>query len=316
MPVVETLLDTGHDSSVESFLNSRIELVTQILNRGAFRPRDPTVTRKVRLLGEKYILPDSTLTGLENLDIALDLLKKGHNLIIPANHAGHADSPSVRVMLERDGHKSFADKIVYVAGLKFYEEELTGQLASAENIILVPAPSDYDDLEIALKQTMTDMEIDTIRQLRKAYRELGKAARTAAAAQQALLMYPEASRSRDNNSRMQQARPESAVLLLGKRSNGYILPLAIQGTANILAVEKVGSKLTLADARRAVITMQFGEPVSIKEIIKRVEQRELNKNQKAQAIVDEVMFPIAKMLGPDNVSDYYQSFFMTNSLIL
>jgi glycerol-3-phosphate O-acyltransferase len=93
-------------------------------------------------------VPNSPVHGKENIDEAMEYLKKGHNVVLFANHQSEADPQVVSVMLEKCGYAEEAADVFFVAGHKVTTDTLAIPFSMGRNLICIHSKKHIDaDLE-------------------------------------------------------------------------------------------------------------------------------------------------------------------------
>jgi glycerol-3-phosphate O-acyltransferase len=82
-------------------------------------------------------LDNSVVLGQENLDKAMEQLKKGENVIFLANHQSEADPQVVSCMMEKAGYGKEAADMIYVAGHKVTTDPLAIPFSMGRNLICI-----------------------------------------------------------------------------------------------------------------------------------------------------------------------------------
>jgi 1-acyl-sn-glycerol-3-phosphate acyltransferase len=173
-------------------------------------------------------------------------------LLIVANHLNLADPPLLSVSLSR--------KVVFMAKEELFRSRFSGYFVRSFGAFPV-------------HRGQMDREA-----LRQAKRVLADGL--------ALVMFPEATRSR--NAQLQSAFPGSALIAL--RSGVPILPVGITGTEKIEGVAWI--------LRRPVITVNIGHPFYLPSVNSRLTRVEMTK------LTNFIMERIAELLPPEYRGNY------------
>ena len=83
------------------------------------------------------IMDKSRLVGLENAKRMIELINKGDNVIILANHQTECDPQAISILLEREGLGEFAEKMIYIAGHKVTTDPIAIPFSMGRNLICI-----------------------------------------------------------------------------------------------------------------------------------------------------------------------------------
>lgn len=87
---------------------------------------------------------ESVVMGEENLDKAMEQIKKGENVVFYANHQSEADPQVMSLLLEKSGYAEQASEIVYVAGHKVTTDSLAIPFSMGRNLICIHSKKHID----------------------------------------------------------------------------------------------------------------------------------------------------------------------------
>lgn len=264
-------------------------------------------TAFLMLLGDIWFIRNgSTLTGQNHLETAMKLIDQGEPFTAISNHLSDADHAIRRFMLEHNGYREFADRMLYLAGLKMIERPLIRQVASAEKFALIPTPNDMKNLEDIIKSgDLSEEERTILRRLKKNYVNLSRKAKedvTRSLGQnpeEILALYPESTRSRTGM--VIGAEPLTNMWYRLYQSQGFILPIAIEGgdymqpPGTAIPFKRINAKVTVA------------EPVPIKRLEDKASL--LPKEERPQFLADYAFSFVVNLLDPKYVPAAKRQYF-------
>lgn len=216
----------------------RKNLLQKLSANGAYIPRQPFKTRIVDTLTDIFIA-DIEVHGAKNLTGAEDLLDldKGEELTVIGNHMSDGDPTLRRAAFTRTGHKSFADRLIWVAGLSMVERWYTRFFMGCDEAVMVVTPFDLRRIRGVL-ESEDDLAPEgkgLVKLYEESAHQLNKVAYKTSVAKRkdgfAVSIFPESTRSR-NNGLLQEARRETATFF----PRGYVLPIAAVGIREIVPV--------------------------------------------------------------------------------
>lgn len=263
-------------------------------------------TTIIRVLGHLwYIRRGSALDGVDNLENAIELGETGTPLVAISNHLSDSDHAIKRIMLEHEGYRNFANKMLFLAGLKMIERPLLRQFASAEKMLLIPTPFDMEDLETVLKSDgLSEEEVKVLRTLKRNYIHLSRKAKEDATAsleqdpEEILALYPESTRSR---TRMVGKAHPLTNAWYNFRPGTFLVPIAVEGGEYM---HPPGIKIPY---KRINAKVKIGPPVPVQQLISKAE--ELPKGQRAQFLADYAFSFVVNLLDPKFVSADQRNYF-------
>lgn len=281
-------------------------LIPQLIAKNeVYQKRSESLSQAVRILSYVFILPKSSLKGQENLEHAQQIRDEGFPLIVVSNHTSDLDHPARRAVLERNGYRSLADSLVYVAGLKMIERKYVKLLVRGEGFVLIPTPFDAEKLDSALNQQSlyTEEEQEYLGNLRTNYRIISeKARRTVKSLTEDgyhnVAWYPESTRSR--NGGLIQKSPEVTSVWYFFLKDSYILPISIKGGHRLLPPERE------IWAIPSTISIRVGKPYSTGAMIETA--RSLPRESQRDFLANYPLATIAE-LEPDLVDPRMKNYF-------
>ena len=179
-------------------------------------------------IAEGYMVPlleaSSTISGVENLDRAVELADSGRRVMIVGNHLSYADTMSLRSMLSRRGRYDAVSRITAVAGPKVYAEPMRRLAVAGIHSIKVAQSSTLSTNE---QEAMTPRELVRISKM------CMKAAEESMDAGRFVLIYPEGTRSR--TARLQSfVRGTNRWLTL---PDVVLMPIALWGSEGLYLID-------------------------------------------------------------------------------
>jgi len=196
------------------------------------------------------VVVEPELDGVEHLRAAMDA---GPTVVL-GNHLAYFDASALDCTLAWAGHADLADRLVAAAGPKVYQDTFRRIAAVCLNTLPVPQSG---SLSHTAKMPPRELARQALASLR--------GAKEAASAGQALLLYPEGSRSRSGRL---GSFLRGVHRYLGIADEVAVVPSAITGTEHIMPLD--ARRLTPGSVRVA-----FGPPLrvgpdgSTKEVLER-----------------------------------------------
>lgn len=239
---------------------ARKSLLHRLLESGSYIQRQPLKTQITNTLSDIFIA-DIEVNGVQNLTKATDLLDKGDELTVVSNHMSDGDPTLRRAAFTRVGHKVFADRLVWVAGLSMVERWYTRIFMGVDEAVLVVTPFDLRRIRKVLEDgsDLTPEGRELVKGYEDAARRVNRTAYKTTNVRRrdgfAVSIFPESTRSR-NNGLLQEARRETATFF----PRGYVLPVAAVGIREIVPVN--GS----FKVKRVNSRVDIGEPIPAAEI--------------------------------------------------
>lgn len=296
---------TPENSELLALAQKRNASIPDIIrNDEVLRKRREYRTMFLRVVSKYFLRKGSTLEGQENLESALKTGQAGTPLIVISNHFSDADHSIKRFMLEQNGYREFADRLLYLAGLKMIERPLVRQVASAESLVLIPTPFDLEKLRTAIKSTEFTAEQRWILQRLKAnYTDLShETKRKVDEAQKTddsiLSFYPESTRSRTG-----QAISAHNLTNIWYQYNpdALIVPISIEGG------EYMQPPGTILPYRRINARVRVGQPIQVQDVLTKAQ--ELPRRDRAQFVADYPFSFVVNSLDPKHVTPKLRSYY-------
>ena len=253
-PLVETIVRfVSHDraadtltirASVERAIDeagvAAIEALSARLTRAGtdwdYYPRDPLARHIHRALAPCVLNPLPVISGVENVNAAAD-----KPLVIVANHLSYSDANVIDVVLGILGADQLADRMTVVAGPKVYSNIRRRFSSLCFGTIKVPQSSERASGEAVMNT----------RDVAKAARHSIQIAHQRLKLGEALMIFPEGSRSRSG-----QMQPFLSGTARYFDSDGIgVLPVGISGMEALFPIDGAG-------LRSVALTVNFGRVIS------------------------------------------------------
>jgi 1-acyl-sn-glycerol-3-phosphate acyltransferase len=231
----------------------------------SYFPRDRLARRIHHVLADKILEHDPVLIGVEHLAAVGD-----EPVVIFANHLSYADANLLEVVFERAGRGSLSDRLTVVAGPKVYSNLRRRFSSLCFGTIKTPQSSTLSSEDAVMNS----------REVARAARRSIDIAHERLRLGEALLVFPEGSRSRTSS--MQQMLAGVSRYL--ECPNTWVLPVGIIGTE---AMFPIGDE-TL---HPVPVTTVVGRPIQASALRERADGDR-------QLMMDGVGLAIADLLTP------------------
>lgn len=201
----------------------------------SYYPPDPLARRIHQELAPR-VLRDPVIEGIDHL-AALD----GRPVVMFANHLSYSDANVLDVVLRNIGSATLADRLTVVAGPKVYSSVRRRFSSLCFGTIKVPQNTERS----------SDEAVMHLRDVAHAARRSLAIARERLQLGEALLVFPEGTRSRTGQ--MQPFLPGTARYL--EAPDTHVLPVAIAGTERLFPIDE-------RELHPVGIGVSFGRPLS------------------------------------------------------
>ena len=237
----------------------------------SYHPRDPLARDIHRVLAGRVLQHAPVVRGIEHLDRV-----RGQRVVIFANHLSYSDANAIDVLLQKSGGAEIADRLTVVAGPKVYSNLRRRFSSLCFGTIKVPQTS----------ARSSDEAVMTPREVALAARRSIDVAHERLRLGEALLVFPEGTRSRTG--RMQRLLSGAARYL--EVPDTWVLPMGLTGTERLFPM----SEDSLNPVR---ITLTIGSPVPARLLDERA-------NGDRQLVMDEIGRAIAALLPAEHCGAY------------
>jgi 1-acyl-sn-glycerol-3-phosphate acyltransferase len=240
----------------------------------SYFPKDPLARRIHHVLADSVLQQAPLVTGVEHLDEVA-----GQPLVIVANHLSYSDANVVDVLLERAGCADLAARLTVVAGPKVYSDIKRRFSSLCFGTIKVPQSSARSSAEAVMSP----------RDVARAAHRVIEIARDRLRLGEALLVFPEGTRSR--SAQMTPFLPGVARYL--DLHDVWVLPLGIAGTERLFPVG-------VEALTPGFITLRIGQAVRARRLTERA-------HGNRRLVMDSLGYAVAQLLpeeyrgayGPD-----------------
>ena len=195
----------------------------------------------------------------------------GKPLVIFANHLSYSDANVMDVLLQKVGATQLADRMTVIAGPKVYSNVRRRFSSLCFGTVKVPQSSTRS----------TEEAVMSSREIARAARRSIQVAQDRLRLGEALLVFPEGTRSRSG--RMQRLLPGAARYL--EFPDTWVLPVGLAGTERLFPI----GVESLSPVR---ITMRIGRPVPASVLYE-------GASGNRRLIVDYLGMAIAELLAPE-----------------
>ena len=273
MPKVRSVVARIIDEAAAGAIDELSERLSRSGTDWAYYPRDPLVRRIHRELAPHVLRHEPVISGGEHLERVT-----GRPVIVFANHLSYSDANAIDVLLASSGAASLCDRLTVVAGPKVYSNVARRFSSLCFGTIKVAQSSGRSSDEAVMNPR--DVARAARRSIDMAHERLAKG--------DALLIFPEGSRSR--NGRMDRFLPAVARYL--DAPDVWLLPVGIAGTEQLFPLA--------SDWLRAVpVALHIGAPAPAIHL----EQRAAGDRA---MMTDAMGFAVARLLPPEYRGVYGQ----------
>ena len=237
----------------------------------SYYPRDPLARDIHRALAGRVLQHDPVVHGIDHLECV-----RGQRVVIFANHLSYSDANAIDVLLQRSGGAELADRLTVVAGPKVYSNLRRRFSSLCFGTIKVPQTS----------ARSSDEAVMTPREVALAARRSIDVAHERLRLGEALLVFPEGTRSRTGQ--MQRLLSGAARYL--EMPDTWVLPMGLVGTERLFPM----SEDSINPVR---IILTIGRPLPARLLVER-------SRGDRQLVMDEIGRAIAALLPPEYRGTY------------
>mmetsp|Transcript_34835 Transcript_34835/g.81358 ORF Transcript_34835/g.81358 Transcript_34835/m.81358 type:complete len:445 (+) Transcript_34835:67-1401(+) len=115
----------------------------------------------------------SRVEGVEHVKTIKELLSKGENVILLANHQTEADPQVLSLLLETVGYEELAEKAIFVAGHKVTTDPLAVPFSLGRNLLTIFSKKYLDSFGEEEKAAKSKRNQETVSEMQKLFQEGG-----------------------------------------------------------------------------------------------------------------------------------------------
>jgi 1-acyl-sn-glycerol-3-phosphate acyltransferase len=265
MPEIRASLERTIDEAGPDGVDRMSERLASAGTDWSYTPSDPLARRIHHVLADRVLQQAPIVSGIEHVEALA-----GKPVVILANHLSYSDANAIEVLLQQAGQHALADRLTVVAGPKVYSNVTRRFSSLCFGTIKIPQSSTRSSGEAVMNAR------EVVRGARRAL----TVAQERLALGEALLIFPEGSRSRSGE--MQPLL--SGVARYLESPGAWVLPMGLTGTELLFPI----GEETL---NPVPLTLRIGEPIAAAALR---EQAHGNR----QLMMDAIGGRIAALLPP------------------
>eukprot|EP00435_Cladocopium_sp_Y103_P065298 s385_g27.t1 len=206
--------------------------------------------------------------GVENVQHIKEILAKGENVVLMANHQTEADPQVLSLLLQREGYEELAEKCIFVAGHKVTTDRLAIPFSKGRYLLSIYSKKYLDEGSDEEQEAKADRNKKTVTEMQRLMKEGGHI----------FWVAPSGGRDRrlEATQRFAPAKFDEAsvglfLLLAQKAARGdgpktHFMPLAMW--THRLVPPPEDAKASVGESRsaqRAAVALNFGEELDVAE---------------------------------------------------